>query len=150
MEAYEVSYEIAGPILRNIREAYRRRDGYPLGSRGYIHYDTQIQQLIAHLDRVFRSTTPIVSEKYGQVHHSDAEDPFQWNQSTAEEKFDLAAEMKKAVPDGSNETDPTLKTPSKATRRASAEDETADLMSMFEKEGGKKSKSKKRRRMRIL
>jgi len=148
-EAHELSYTIAGPILRNIRHAYQYRDRYPLGTPGYIHYDKQIHQLFTLLDHRFRSTTPIFTEKIGQVHSSDEGEPFTWNQSTEGEIFDLATALKTAVPDSTNETDPKLKTPPKTRRASASEEKEIDyLMDMFNK-GGKK-KSKKLRRMRIL
>jgi len=65
MEAHELSYAVAGPILKRIQEVRLERKEHPIGSEMYVALDNQVDTLLTQLTTMFTETTAIYHNKFG-------------------------------------------------------------------------------------
>jgi hypothetical protein len=65
MEAHELSYAVAGPILKRIQEVRLEKKEHPIGSEMYVALDNQVDTLLTQLTKLFTETTAIYHNKFG-------------------------------------------------------------------------------------
>ena len=65
MEAHELSYAVAGPILKRIQALRLERKEHPIGSEMYVALDNQVDALLTQLTTMFTETTAIYHNKFG-------------------------------------------------------------------------------------
>jgi hypothetical protein len=65
MEAHELSYAVAGPILKRIQALRLERKEHPIGSEMYVALDNQVDALLTQLTTMFTETEPIYHNKFG-------------------------------------------------------------------------------------
>ena len=160
MEAHELSYAVAGPILKRIQEVRLERKEHPIGSEMYVALDNQVDALLTQLTKMFTETESIYHNKFGSEPGEIDYSP-DVPVSTGPNHFDLSGALGAAVNGEANLTEvdtPVETVQQKEMREAKDAKDVNEINSLYD--GGKrtrrkskkskKSKSKRRRRMGIL
>lgn len=112
MEAYEVEYSKLKHLLDLIHTLRNKRNEYTIGSPTYLKYDTQLETVLTHLERIFTSSTPILHTKYEAKSPDWTEGPDQ-RPTLSRYNFDIQVELLRSIPSPANLTLPDVKTPPK-------------------------------------
>lgn len=153
MEAHELSYAVAGPILKRIQELRLERKEHPIGSEMYVALDNQVDTLLTQLTNLFTETTAIYHNKFGPEPGEIDGSP-DAPVSSGPNHFDLSGALGDAVKGKANltEVDTPVETPQeRAVREARDLKDAEAINSLYDggkrtrRKKSKKSKSKRRR-----
>lgn len=143
MEAHELSYAVAGPILKKIQKLRLERKEHPIGSEMYVALDNQVDTLLTQLTNLFTETTAIYHNKFcpePEEINSSPDAPV----STGPNHFDLSGALRDAVNGKANltEVDTPLETEEEETLRKAKDAKFVDeINSLYD--GGKRTRRKK-------
>jgi ribosome-associated translation inhibitor RaiA len=153
MEAHELSYAVAGPILKRIQEVRLERKKHPIGSEMYVALDNQVDTLLTQLTKLFTETTAIYHNKFGTA-PGEIDGSRDARVSSGPNQFDLSGALGDAVKGKANltEVDTPVETEEEEIRRKKEEKKFVDeINSLYDggkrtrRKKSKKSKSKRRR-----
>jgi hypothetical protein len=157
MEAHELSYAVAGPILKRIQEVRLEKKEHPIGSEMYVALDNQLDTLLTQLTNMFTETTSIYHNKFGPEPGEIDGSP-DAPVSTGPNHFDLSGALGAAVngevhgqPANFTEVDTPVETSEqKAMREAKDAQDVDAINSLYAgrrtRRKSKKSRKSKRRR----
>jgi ribosome-associated translation inhibitor RaiA len=154
MEAHEVSYDVAGPILKRIQEVCLERNQHPIGSEMYVALDNQVDTLLTQLTKLFTETTAIYHNKFG-TKPGEIDDSPDVPVSNGPNHFDLSGALGNAVNGEANLTEvatPIETAEQRIIREAKDAKDVEAINTLYAgkrtKRKLKKSKSKKSKRRR--
>jgi hypothetical protein len=158
MEAHEVSYAVAGPILKRIQAVRLERNQHPIGSEMYIALDNQVDTLLTQLTTMFTETTAIYHNKFGPEPGEIDGSP-DAPVSTGPNHFDLSGALGDAVNGEANLTEvatPIENAEQRTIREAKDAKDVEAINSLYAGKRTKRTKrkqlnkSKRRSRVRII
>jgi len=157
MEAHELSYAVAGPILKRIQALRSERKDHSVGSEMYVALDNQVDALLTQLTSMFTETTPIYYNKFGSE-PGEIDDSPDLPVSTGPNHFDLSGALGAAVngeidgqPANFTEVATPVETAQQKEMREAKDAQDVDAINALyagrrtRRKKSKKSKSKRRR-----
>ena len=148
MEAHELSYAVAGPILKRIQELRLERKEHPIGSEMYVALDNQVDTLLTQLTKLFTETTAIYHNKFGPE-PGEIDGSTDARVSSGPNHFDLSGALGDAVKGKANltEVDTPVETEEEEARRKAKDAKFVDeINSLYD--GGKRTRRKKSNKLK--
>jgi hypothetical protein len=157
MEAHELSYAVAGPILKRIQALRSERKEHPIGSEMYVALDNQVDALLTQLTTMFTETEPIYHNKFGPE-PGEIDDSPDAPVSNGPNHFDLSGALGAAIngevhgqPANFTEVTTPVETAQQKEMREAKDAQDVDAINSLyagKRTRKKKSKSKKSKRRR--
>jgi hypothetical protein len=144
MEAHELSYAVAGPILKRIQAVRLEKKELPIGSEMHIVLDNQLDLLLTQLTNLFLETEPIYHNKFGSE-PGEIDDSPDVPVSNGPNYFDLSGALGAAVNGEANltEVDTPVETSKDKAIREEKDEKFVDKINAFYAGKRTRRKSKK-------